>query len=65
MIMRGRSTKCCSSGNQTYGRSKSQNKKHLKCYHCGKREHVKKDCWQGRMKEKTLKQPHKVVLQVP
>jgi len=33
----------------------------LKCYHCGKREHVKK----GRMEERTLKhQSHKVVLQV-
>ena len=45
-MTRGRSTKCGSSGSQNHGRSKSQSKKNLKCYNCGMRGHLKKDCWQ-------------------
>ena len=34
-----------SSGSQNYGRWKSRSKKNLKCYNCGKKGHLKKDCW--------------------
>lgn len=43
VMMRQRSTKYGSSGSQSHDRS--QSKKHLKCYNCGKRGHVKKECW--------------------
>jgi len=44
-MTRGRSTERRSSGSQIHGRSKSRSKKHFKCYHCGKKRHMKKDCW--------------------
>ena len=44
-MTRGRSKERGSSGSQIHGRLKSRSKKHLKCYHYGKRGHVKKDCW--------------------
>ena len=28
-----------------HGRSKSISKKNVKCYNCGKKGHVKKECW--------------------
>ncbi|KAE8716977.1 cytochrome P450 71A9-like [Hibiscus syriacus] len=33
------------SNSHKYGRSKSRSKKNLKCYNCGKKVHLKKDCW--------------------
>ena len=44
--MRGRSIERDPSGSQHHGRSKSRSKKNVKCYHCGKKGHVKKECWQ-------------------
>ena len=41
-MMRGRSTERGQSSGR--GRSKSS-KKNLKCYNCGKKGHLKKDCW--------------------
>ena len=43
VMTRGRSTERGSSGSQSHDKCKS--KKHLKCYHCGKRGHVKKKFW--------------------
>ena len=45
LTMRGRSTERNSSGSQNPGRSKSRSKKYIKCHFCGKRGHIKRDCW--------------------
>ncbi|RDX80298.1 hypothetical protein CR513_39163, partial [Mucuna pruriens] len=47
-MTRKRSIECGSSGNQNHGRSKSRRRKNLKCYNCGMREHLKKDCWHNK-----------------
>ena len=44
--MRERSAKHGPSGSQSHSRSKSRSKKNIKCYHCGKKVHVKRECWQ-------------------
>ena len=43
-VTRGRSMERGSSGSQSHGRSKSRGKKNFKCYHCGKKMHLNKDC---------------------
>lgn len=45
-VMRGRSMEHGSSGSHKHGRSKSRSKKTFKCYHCGKKGNLKKDCWE-------------------
>ncbi|KAE8675254.1 hypothetical protein F3Y22_tig00111689pilonHSYRG00088 [Hibiscus syriacus] len=42
---RGRSTERDQSSSHKHGRSKSRSKKNLKCYNCGKKGHLKNDCW--------------------
>ena len=44
-MVRGRSTECGSSGSQSHGRSKSRRRKNVRCYNCGMRGHLKKECW--------------------
>ncbi|PON75346.1 Zinc finger, CCHC-type, partial [Parasponia andersonii] len=46
LTMRGRSIKRGPSGSQSHSRSKSRSKKNVKCYHCGKKGHIKRECWQ-------------------
>ena len=43
-MTRGRSTERGPSGSQNHSRSKSRSKKNVKCYNCGKKRHVKKEC---------------------
>ncbi|KAE8689292.1 putative Retrotransposon protein, Ty3-gypsy subclass [Hibiscus syriacus] len=43
--MRGRSTEHGQNNSHKHGRSKSRSKKNLKCYNCGKKGHLKNDCW--------------------
>ncbi|KAH9689185.1 hypothetical protein KPL70_015411 [Citrus sinensis] len=55
-VTRGRSTERGSSGSQNHGRSKSRSKKNVKCYNCGKKGHVKKECWSNQ-KRREGKEP--------
>ncbi|KAH9725713.1 hypothetical protein KPL70_007982 [Citrus sinensis] len=50
-VTRGRSTKRGPSGSQNQGRSKSRSKKNVKCYKCGKKGHVKKECWSNQKRK--------------
>ncbi|KAH9705857.1 hypothetical protein KPL70_012031 [Citrus sinensis] len=55
-VTRGRSTERGPSGSQNQGRSKFRSKKNVKCYKCGKKGHVKKECWSNQ-KRKEGKEP--------
>ncbi|KAH9681068.1 hypothetical protein KPL71_026802 [Citrus sinensis] len=55
-VTRGRSTERGPSGSHNRGRSKSKSKKNVKCYNCGKKGHVKKECWSNQ-KRKEGKEP--------
>ncbi|KAH9651797.1 Integrase catalytic domain-containing protein [Citrus sinensis] len=55
-VTRGRSTERGPSGSQSHGRSKSRSKKNVKCYNCGKKGHVNKECWSNQ-KRKEGKEP--------
>ena len=44
-MTRGRSTDSGPNGTQNHGRSKSRRRLNLKCYNCGRRGHLKKECW--------------------
>ncbi|KAF7825202.1 Retrovirus-related Pol polyprotein from transposon TNT 1-94 [Senna tora] len=54
-MTRGRSMERDSSGSHGQGRSKSRRRKNVQCYNCGKRGHLKKDCWN--IKKNTEKSP--------
>ena len=45
MMVRERSVEHGPSGCYNHGISKSRTKKKIKCYKCGKIEHLKKECW--------------------
>ena len=49
-VTRGRSTERGPNGSHNHGRSKSKSKKNVKCYNCGKKGHVKKECWNSQMR---------------
>ena len=52
-MMRGRSTERGPSGSQNHSRSKSRSKKNIKCHHCGKKGHYKRECWHLKKKEES------------
>ncbi|TXG66789.1 hypothetical protein EZV62_008064 [Acer yangbiense] len=49
-MTRGRSTERGPSGSHNHGRSKSRSRKNVKCYNCGKKGHVKSECWHNKKK---------------
>ncbi|KAK9181573.1 hypothetical protein WN944_024711 [Citrus x changshan-huyou] len=55
-MTRGRSTERGPSRSHNHGRSKFRSKKNVKCYNCGKKGHVKKECWSNQ-KRKDGKEP--------
>ena len=50
-MTRGRSTERGPNGSHNHGRSKSKSKKNVKCYNCGKKGHVKKECWSNKKRK--------------
>jgi len=55
LVSRGRSTERGSGRSQRQGKSKSRSKKTVKCYNCGRKGHLKKDCWFKKDIENTAK----------
>ncbi|KAI5407571.1 hypothetical protein KIW84_053721 [Lathyrus oleraceus] len=53
-MTRGRSMERGPSGSQNHGRSKYRSKINLKCYNCGKKGHLKRDCWFKKNGEKSF-----------
>ncbi|TXG58849.1 hypothetical protein EZV62_016678 [Acer yangbiense] len=49
-MTRGRSTERGPSRSHNHGRSKSRSRKNVKCYSCGKKGHVKSECWHNKKK---------------
>ncbi|TXG73221.1 hypothetical protein EZV62_001800 [Acer yangbiense] len=56
-MMRGRSTERGPSGSHNHGRSKSRSRKNVKCYSCGKKGHVKSECWHNKKKSEDNRAP--------
>ncbi|TXG51680.1 hypothetical protein EZV62_024204 [Acer yangbiense] len=56
-MMRGRSTERGPSGSHNHGRSKSRSRKNVKCYSCGKKRHVKSECWHNKKKSEDNRAP--------
>lgn len=64
-MVRGRPTERGPSGSHNHGRSKSRSKKNVKCHNCGKKGHLKRDCWFKRRVRTLSHQMLKGMLQVP
>ena len=49
-MTRGRSTERGPNGSHNHSKSKSRSKKNVKCYNCGKKWYVNKECWSNQKK---------------